>query len=206
MLPVADYNLLQFLRRESISRIDRTRLTKWFGCLISALTFAHSQQIKHEDIKPTNILIKDHQPYLADFGCAQDFSDLPGSTSTDILAFGTPAYWSPEPPPRGRGADVFSLGCVFSEMLSVRQGHTLDEYQQFRYQQNRDNPYAFREGLPKVQEWLNKIRPSDDSVADLLIDQTLGMLETALDSRPLARAVKRALRVEDEHVFCSTCV
>jgi serine/threonine protein kinase len=48
MLPVADYNLLLFLQRECSSKMDRTRLTKWFGCLVSALAFAHSQKVKHE--------------------------------------------------------------------------------------------------------------------------------------------------------------
>jgi serine/threonine protein kinase len=109
MLPVADYDLLTFLQRKtldhSFSRIELSNLTSWFGCLIPALAFAHSKRIKHEDIKPNNILIKDQQPYLADFGCAKDFSTLDSSTS------------------------IFSLGCVFSEMLTVRQGHSLEEYQ-----------------------------------------------------------------------------
>lgn len=66
MLPVADYDLLQFLQRKCINakfpRPELTYLTSWFGCLVSALAFAHSRKIKHEDIKPSNILIKDHQP------------------------------------------------------------------------------------------------------------------------------------------------
>ena len=210
MHPVADYNLLQFLLRkggsEGLSRAERTHLTTWFGCLISALAFAHVQHIKHEDIKPNNILIKDYQPYLADFGCAQDFSDLPGSTSTDILAFDTPAYSAPEPPAdRGRTADVFSLGCVFSEMLTVRQGRSLDEYQQFRRKEGVDNPFAFRENLGKVHEWLEKLSPKKDDVMDLLIEVTQQMLQGKKTQRPEARDVKRQLRTEIEAVFCNSC-
>ena len=209
MLPVADYNLLQFLQRKCINasfpRTELTHLTSWFGCLVSALAFAHSRKIKHEDIKPTNILIKDHQPYLADFGCAQDFSGLERSTSTDVLAFGTPVYWAPENPPRGRAADIFSLGCVFSEMLTVRQSCSLDDYQRFRYLANRDNPYAFRENLPQVYTWLEQLRRPNDAVAELLIEQTLKMLEQDKDSRPEAKDIKRGLRPEGDAVFCTTC-
>ncbi|MCJ1264295.1 hypothetical protein MMC22_004166 [Lobaria immixta] len=208
MLPVADYDLLQFLRKcinGLFPRTELTYLTSWFGCLVSALAFAHSRKIKHEDIKPTNILIKDHQPYLADFGCAQDFSELERSTSTDILAFGTPVYWAPENPPRGRTADIFSLGCVFSEMITVRQSCTLDDYQRFRYLPNRDNPYAFRGNLPQVYKWLEQLKRPNDAVGELLIEQTLKMLKQDKDSRPDAKDIKRGLRPEGDAVFCSTC-
>ena len=95
MLPVAECDLRRFLRRcadAQFPRIELTHLTPWFGCLIGGLAFVHSKHIKHEDIKPSNILIKDHQPYLADFGCAKDFSGLNSSTSLDTLTFGTLVY------------------------------------------------------------------------------------------------------------------
>ena len=122
MLPVADFDLRKFLRYcidREFPKAEMTHLTSWFGCLVGALDFAHSKQIKHEDIKPNNILIKDHRPYLADFGCAEDFSGLDTSASINASRYGTPVYWAPETQ-RGRSADVFSLGCVFSEMLTVR--------------------------------------------------------------------------------------
>lgn len=209
MLPVADYDLLRFLQRKCINasfpRTELTNLTSWFGCLVSALAFAHSRKIKHDDIKPTNILIKDHQPYLADFGCAKDFSEQERSTSTDDLNFGTPVYWAPEHPLSGRAADIFSLGCVFSEMITVRQSCTLDDYQRFRYLPNRDNPYAFRLNLPQVYKWLDQLKRPDDEVGDLLIEQTLMMLKQDKKSRPDARDIKKGLRPEGDSVFCTTC-
>jgi tRNA A-37 threonylcarbamoyl transferase component Bud32 len=68
MTPVGDYDLFQFLEYKcrNFPRDEIKHLDNWFGCLISALAFAHDQQIKHEDIKPCNIIIKDHQPYLAE--------------------------------------------------------------------------------------------------------------------------------------------
>jgi hypothetical protein len=58
---------------------------------------------------------------------------------------------------------------------------------------------------PKVQQWLQQLRRPDDVVAELLIEQTLAMLDSAQDSTPEARHIKREFRVEKEHVFCSTC-
>lgn len=209
MLPVADYDLLRFLREQCIDADFPahaiTDLTQWFGCLISALAFAHSKQVKHEDIKPRNILIKDHQPYLADFGCAKDFSGMESSTSSDMLAFGTPVYSAPENPPRGRAADVFSLGCVFSEMLTVRQKCTLEDYQAYRFKRNRDNGFAFRENLPRVHEWVRNLRRSQDSTGDTIIRATLKMLDHVPSEggdRPDAKKVKRMLT---EPLFCTTC-
>ena len=210
MLPVADYDLLHFLQSRYAGvvfpKTELIHLTTWFGCLLSALDFAHSRSIKHDDIKPSDILIKEHQPYLADFGCAQDFSGLERSTSTDVLMFGTPVYWAPEKPPRGRKADVFSLGCVFSEMLTVRQGQTLGEYRRSRYLEHREHPYAFCENLPQVCKWLEQLKRSNDEVAELLIEQTMKMLEQDAEIRPDTKKIKRAFRVEGDAVFCTTCV
>ncbi|KAF2115017.1 kinase-like domain-containing protein [Lophiotrema nucula] len=208
MLPVAECDLRLFLRRcvdAQFPRTELTHLTSWFGCLVGALAFAHSKHIKHEDIKPSNILIKNHQPYLADFGCAKDFSGLDSSTSLDTLTFGTPVYWAPESQPRGRSADVFSLGCVFSEMLTVRHKRTLEDFQAYRYVHHRDNAYSFKESLDKVIDWLEDIVPETDPVGTLLKEQTFKMLERYPSRRKEAKDIKRLLRVEGDTVFCSTC-
>jgi serine/threonine protein kinase len=209
MSPIADCDLLGYLQQECIAnefpKTQISHLTTWFGCLASALSFAHANMIKHEDIKPRNILIKDHQPYLTDFGCAEDFSALGTSLSSDAPTFGTPVYWAPEDKPRGRSADVFALGCVFSEMLSVRQRRTLEEYQTFRYVAHKDYGYAFRENLPRVYEWLEQLKRPNDSVGELLVEQTLEMLNNDRYTRREAKDIKKALRVEADHVFCRIC-
>jgi serine/threonine protein kinase len=208
MLPVAECDLRHFLRRCIDAKFPRTalaHLTPWFGCLVGALAFAHSKHIKHEDIKPSNILIKDHQPYLTDFGCAKDFSGLDSSTSLETLTFGTPVYWAPESQPRGRSADVFSHGCVFSEMLTVRHKRSLEEFRAFRYVQHRDNAYAFRENLDRVIDWLDETVPESDSIGTLLKEQTFRMLEPTVSRKKQAKDIKRGLRLEGDVVFCSTC-
>ena len=114
MLPVADYHLEDFLNKCTKDEYDHA-LTKhifpWFGCLLDALAYAHKLNIKHQDIKPSNILIKNNQPYLSDFGLAKDFGETDASTSHGDKVKGTTLYRAPEVvpgKPRGRKADVFA--------------------------------------------------------------------------------------------------
>ncbi|KAK4500156.1 hypothetical protein PRZ48_008342 [Zasmidium cellare] len=212
MHPVADYDLRYFLEElcvdNNFPRDQLRNLDNWFGCLISALTYAHNQRVKHEDIKPSNILIKHDRPYLSDFGSAKDFSTFEGgSTSPEQNIAGTPVYWSPESRNRGRSADVFSLGCVFSEMLTVRQKRSLHDYRDARQTNDTDFPTAFRKNLPAINDWMSRLPSVDQSetVQELLLGVIRDMLEEDPDQRPQAPTIKRRFRVEGERLFCASC-
>jgi serine/threonine-protein kinase len=88
-----------------------------------ALGFAHQHNVIHRDIKPENILIESGHAVVCDFGIARAISEAGGETLTDTgLAVGTPAYMSPEQiagdaDVDGR-SDLYSLACVFYEMLA----------------------------------------------------------------------------------------
>ena len=85
-----------------------------------ALHYAHQRGIVHGDIKPSNLLVtQEGTVKLADFGLAQ----LTGSRETETFApMGTPEYAAPELWQPGvemdHRADLYSLGCVFYEMLT----------------------------------------------------------------------------------------
>lgn len=95
MLPVGDTDLRRFLEDDcgNFEGTVITLLDTWFGCLISALNYAHGESVAHHDIKPQNILIKNNQPFLADFGSARDFTGLEASTSPEEDYTGTPVFW-----------------------------------------------------------------------------------------------------------------
>ncbi|KAI9695521.1 MAG: hypothetical protein M1836_006438 [Candelina mexicana] len=135
MLPVAPINLYDFLRkRMSSNEEDRylETLLQSFGCLLSGLSFIHSQGIRHKDIKPQNVLVDPQSSskfLFTDFGLSRDFSDLSKSyTSGRPDAFSS-RYCAPEVAAytkRGRKADIFSLGCVFVEIAAVLRRTTPD--------------------------------------------------------------------------------
>jgi len=100
-------------------------LQRAFGCLSSGLAYMHSKGIRHKDIKPGNILVHKGMVVYTDFGASKD-TNKDGQCTTE----GTPEsltrrYCAPEVleyDKRNFAADIYSLGCVFAEML-LRLSH-----------------------------------------------------------------------------------
>lgn len=87
-----------------------------------ALQFAHQRGIVHGDIKPSNLLVtQEGVVKLADFGLAQ-LIDNTNRAAEQFTPMGTPEYAAPELWQPGvvmdHRADLYSLGCVFYEMLT----------------------------------------------------------------------------------------
>lgn len=92
--------------------------------LLSALAYAHAQNVVHRDVKPGNLLIEAHgRVKLSDFGVAR-IQDAGDATRTRGLMVGTLKYMSPE---QVQGlsvdarADLFSAGIVLYQLLTARQ-------------------------------------------------------------------------------------
>jgi serine/threonine-protein kinase len=126
----------------------------------SALAAAHSADLVHRDVKPSNILITGHSVdaggqdfvYLVDFGLAH----APGATTLTNTGttIGTLAYMAPERfmgGPIDHRVDVYALGCVLFEALTGTKAFPGDSGPQLMYAHLTvppPVPSGFRPGLP----------------------------------------------------------
>jgi serine/threonine protein kinase len=126
---VADGDLATFLDRP-IHDEERGILYRGLSCLCNAIHYLHKNNIRHEDLKPQNVLIHGNSVLLTDFGFSLDFSDDSMSTTTGRPSAWTIRYSTPEVldfEPRNRSTDIFSLGCVLLEMVSGIYGTSLSQ-------------------------------------------------------------------------------
>ncbi|KAF2841613.1 kinase-like protein [Patellaria atrata CBS 101060] len=160
MSPVADCDLKTFLDRVPFPESDLIVLRSFFGCLAASVQYLHGQKCRHKDIKPANILVKGTNVLLTDFGTARDWSDKSHGTTVGPSGPYTAGYVAPEvvdQEPRNDSSDIWSLGCVFLDIVTVLKGETSESrkaYFSSRYSGGvnpRTNPEATKEWLARLE-------------------------------------------------------
>lgn len=189
LYPAAEWNLEQFM--VDVPNIwgeaQRHRLRRYFVCLAQAVSYLHKLNIRHKDIKPTNILVDTFgNVLLADFGIslrAQDKAHLITQTNTNRSY----EYCSPEVIARRKrhpSSDVFSLGAVFAEMTTVVLNRTLIDFRTYR--KSRGGDKSFHRNLVNVGKWMEIISQPFDKQDEMVkvIPTILSMLAYKRDAPP----------------------
>ncbi len=126
---------------EVIAKFSRHRLLSAFATVCLAVDYAHGRGILHRDLKPANLILGDYgEVYVIDWGVAKILGtpeqldqlasgDTPAPTAVTHHGslLGTPGYIAPEqldgPSEVGVPADVYSLGAILFEILTLKPLH-----------------------------------------------------------------------------------
>ncbi len=103
--------------------------------ILDAVGFAHQAHVVHRDLKPANIMVQpSRQLKLLDFGIAAalkaTYTRITGHSSGLTIQYASPEQINGEDP--APSMDIYSLGCVFFEMLAGKppfhQGEILHQH------------------------------------------------------------------------------
>jgi serine/threonine protein kinase len=108
--------------------MDPERAVRIIAQIASALDAAHAHGLVHRDVKPANVLLTaDDHAYLTDFGLTKRLSADTEATRSGMV-LGTLDYIAPEQirgETIGPFTDVYSLGCMFTHLLTGQVPFTL---------------------------------------------------------------------------------
>jgi ABC-type amino acid transport substrate-binding protein/predicted Ser/Thr protein kinase len=151
----------------------------------AALDAAHEAGLIHRDVKPSNILITEHDfVYLIDFGLARTAGEAGLTTAGNTL--GTVAYMAPERFDAGYAdprSDVYALTCVLYECLTGLRPYPVDSLEQQISGHLVSPP-------PRASATDPKLAAFDDVIAKGMAKKADQRYQTAGD---LAAAARRAL-------------
>ena len=211
--PVADRNLKQYMNEGPLtSTTEQKEFRTYFGCLAHTIRFLHDSSIEtlHKDIKPENILLKDGRLILTDFGTAFDWSRTGQSmTRSNASDHRTPRYQSPEVANSSefhRASDIWSLGVVFLEMVTLLQGKCIAEMDSF-LQSHGARRTEIHLNQDAAMNWFEQLQTyGNGSAIDL---EPLSWIKLMLNrehlNRPSAAAVYEHIEAFHDGMFCGRC-
>lgn len=154
-----EIDLTIYLARADIAKYRELRA--FFGCLVRVLEYLYKQNVRYKDIKPGNILVYSRNMLFTDFGLLFDFADADSSTTVSIVNGITSRYCTPEIAalePRNTSSDIWSLGIIFLEIITVLKGKTVEFVYEFlelyrtRLKTVRINRAALVELIAEIEE------------------------------------------------------
>lgn len=196
-----------WILRENLLAVTARRLRESIGCIATAVQWLHDKNIRHKDLKPSQILVSSDGLWLSDFGWSKDVSQLTSSETSGGDRI-TVRYHAPERAQMercGRPEDIFALGCTYLEMAFRIHGLHAETYLK-----SQGVPmWSFQAHLKEVQSWLSPLYVTD-SVGNLAQNNLIvligRMIEQNPDKRPTIEKVHQNLRLwHGEHSFFDLC-
>ncbi|KAK4071732.1 uncharacterized protein Triagg1_5970 [Trichoderma aggressivum f. europaeum] len=212
--PLADHNLSEYLEADMNPRKEKA-LKRSFGCLLSGLGFL-SVKIRHKDIKPQNILIDGSRILFTDFGSAYMFEKGLAETFRTLPGLINPMYAAPEVfisnERRDVKTDLFSLGCVFAEIIAVLSGMTITEfYEEIKGVDGESRGIQYSDKVDELHKWLDTVKATRPDLSTP-IDWCKKMTKHDLAERPKITTLIQDARKqcmsngESEAYFCVDCL
>lgn len=208
--PVAEHDLKDYIQKFlSNSPLERqpmeATLLHTFGCLsLTLCRIGQDRLLRHKDIKPENILVHKNDFMFTDFGSA--VAILEGrtmSTGTNVGGV-TDMYCAPEvlrAEQRDMTTDVFSLGCVYLEIIAAIILPEEDIRKRF--------PTPYGQDLSKVKSFLAYMKQSSDPKLELPLlwcSQMLEEKENRLTINALVKEIFKTCPTADfPKFFCEHC-
>lgn len=247
LYPAAEWNLEEFMddsvhlasecrkhqqmARENVKAAERREasLIKFFGCLSNAMVLLTSRAVKHMDLKPKNLLVRGtmhpfdpYTIYITDFGISRSYQSAAESETDSPTAF-TRKYAAPEvvmQETRGFKADIFSLGCIYMEivatLLSMDRGDDEREALQSACSTDQGDS-SYQANISAVVDWYGQTKAQDISkrwskihIHTFITSRFLGALPNMLQreprKRPTAEEVYQSLEDRDGSVVFVGCL
>ncbi|KAH7084916.1 kinase-like domain-containing protein [Paraphoma chrysanthemicola] len=186
-----------------------------FGCLAHAMAFIHEKNVKHMDIKPKNILVRPfnggpiaYKVYIADFGIARSYTAAADAETDSPVSF-TKAYAAPEvalQDRRGFSVDIFSLGCVFLEMLATMNSNRYMNERQtlIDLRSSSTDDSSYHANMNRLLEWLRDISETPYSKS-YLSERQLRTFPKMIEKLPQNRPSAAELDKEFVNLRCVHC-